>query len=123
MNYPRKSQEMNELYRKFGDEDREQMLSDYRELLKLPAFRRVFAGIIKRSRVFGSISYDSVETNYIMKTIGMREMGVDIFVTANNADGELVLKAISERNEIERERARKMEEFVEKKGNTSWKNL
>jgi hypothetical protein len=99
------------------------MLSDYRELLKLPAFRRVFAGIIERSRVFGSISYDSCETNYVMKTIGMREMGVDIFVTANNADGELVLKAISERNEIERERARKMEEFVEKKGNTSWKNL
>lgn len=109
----RRSDAMNELYRKFADEDKEQTLADYRDLLKLPAFRRVLAGILKRARVFGSISYDSVETNYIMKTIGMREMGVDIYATANSADGELVLKAIAERNEIESSRSKLVKELSE----------
>lgn len=125
MNYhhaTRRSEEMNEVYRKFAEEDKAQTVADYRELLKLPAFRRVLAGIFKRARVFGSISYDSVETNYVMKTVGMREMGVDIYTTANNADGELVVKAIAERNEVEKSRMKKLEEFVEKKGKTSWQN-
>ena len=121
----RRSDEVNELYRKFAEEDKAQTQEDYRELLQLPAFRRVFAGILKRARVFGSISYDSIDTNYILKTVGMREMGVDIFAIANNADGELVLKAISERNEVEKSRARKIEDIIEleKKGKTPWKNL
>ena len=55
----RRSEEVKELYRKFGEEDAAQSVEDYRELLQIPAFRRVFAGILKRSRVFGSISYDS----------------------------------------------------------------
>ena len=111
----RKSDRINELHQRFADEDYQQSIADYRELLKLPAFRRLFVGIVKRARVFGSISFDRVETNDVMKQIGWRELGVDIYMTANNADGEMVLKAIQERNEIERDRKRTFE--VEMKGN------
>lgn len=111
----RASDRLNDLHRRYADEDYEQTQADYRELLKLPAFRRVLVGIIKRARVFGSISFDKVETNDVMKQIGWRELGVDIYMTANNADGELVLKAIQERNEVERDRKRTFE--VEMKGN------
>ena len=113
----RRSEEVKELYRKFGEEDAKQTVEDYRELLKIPAFRRVFAGILKRSRVFGSISYDSNDTNAVMKTVGFRELGVDIYLAANQADGQLVLTAISERNELERARRARVDALTEKKGN------
>ena len=38
----RRSEEVKELYRKFGEEDAAQSVEDYRELLQIPAFRRVF---------------------------------------------------------------------------------
>ena len=110
-------EEVKELYRKFGEEDAAQSVEDYRELLQIPAFRRVFAGILKRSRVFGSISYDSNDTNAVMKTVGFRELGVDIYMAANQADGKMVLTAISERNELERARRVKIDALTEKKGN------
>lgn len=113
----RRSEEVKELYRKFGEEDAAQSVEDYRELLQIPAFRRVFAGILKRSRVFGSISYDSNDTNAVMKTVGFRELGVDIYMAANQADGKMVLTAISERNELERARRVKVDALTEKKGN------
>lgn len=99
-----RSERLNELHRRFADEDAEQTRADYRELLQLPAFRRIFVNIVKRSRVFGSISFDQVDTNSVMKTIGFRELGVDIYMAANQADGHMVMKAIEERNAIERSR-------------------
>lgn len=110
----RRSAELNELYRRFAEEDAAQTDADLKKLLQLPEFRRVFAGIVKRSRVFGSISYDSVETNAVMKAVGFREMGVDVYMMANRADGEMVLKAIAERNDLERSRAKKAEALATK---------
>lgn len=108
----RRSEELNALHRQFGEDDARQAQADYRELLKLPAFRRVLVAILKRARVFGSISFDDVNTNQVMKAIGFRELGVDIYMTANAADGAMVLKAIEERNEIERERKTRIENVI-----------
>jgi len=102
--FKRKSERLNELHQRFSDEDYEQNKADYKALLQLPSFRRVLMNIVKRSRVFGSISFDAVDTNTVMKNIGFRELGVDIYMTANQADGAMVLKAIDERNEVERRR-------------------
>ena len=52
-----------------------------------------------------------------MKTVGFRELGVDIYMAANQADGKMVLTAISERNELERARRVKIDALTEKKGN------
>jgi len=100
----RASEKLNDMHRQFADEDYEQNKADYRELLKVPAFRRVLVGILKRARVFGSISMDATETNQVMKMIGWRELGVDIYMAANQADGAMVLKAIEERTAVEKER-------------------
>lgn len=118
-NERKRSEALNELHRSFGDEDAKQMQADYKALLQQPAFRRILVSILKRARVFGSISYDSVETNTVMKAIGFRELGVDIYMAANMADGAMVLKAIQERNEIERDRKARIEILVnqETKGN------
>jgi hypothetical protein len=100
----KRNEDLQRLHNEFAEDDAEQMHLDYKALLQVPAFRRVFVAIIKRARVFGSISYDGCETNAVMKNIGFRELGVDIYMAANEADGEMVLQAIKERNEIERER-------------------
>ncbi len=113
--YRRRSDALNDLYRRFADEDYEQVKADYRVLLQLPAFRRVLMNVVKRSRVFGSISFEKVDTNEVMKSIGFRELGVDIYMTANQADGAMVLKAIEERNAVERERRERIEQAT--KGN------
>jgi len=100
----RASERINDMHRKFSDEDYEQTKADFKALLQVPAFRRVFAWIVKRARVFGSISMDATDTNTVMKMIGWRELGVDIYMTANKADGAMVLKAIEERNKVEMDR-------------------
>jgi len=115
VDFKRKSETLNELHKRFADDDYEQNKADVKSLLQMPAFRRVFVNIVKRARVFGSISFDSVETNQVMKNIGFRELGVDIYMTANQADGEMVLKAISERNELEKHRKSVIENAM--KGN------
>lgn len=99
---------INNLTADFREQDRQQLIADYGELLKLPSFRRVFCALLKRTRVFGSIAMDSVDTNYVMKLIGMREMGVEVYCTGNIANGELVMKAILERNEIEQSRTKQI---------------
>ncbi len=108
--YRRRSDALNELYGRFAEEDREQGRADYRALLQLPAFRRVLMAVVKRARVFGSISPESAETNAVMKAIGFRELGVDIYMSANQADGAMVVKAIEERNAVERERRERIEQ-------------
>jgi len=116
--FRRASDRLNALQKSFADEDYQQMREDYKALLQIPAFRRVFAGIVKRGRVFASIAFDSNETNEVMKNIGWRELAVDIYFTANAADGEMVLKAIKERNDLEKDRkARVDKELNETKGN------
>jgi len=116
-NFRRASDRLNDLQRGFAEEDYRQSQADYRELLQLPAFRRVLASIIRRGRVFSSVAFDSNETNEVMKNIGWRELAVDIYFTANAADGEMVLKAIRERNEVERDRKARIEkEASEAKG-------
>lgn len=113
-----KSEELNALQQQFADDDYNQNQDDLKALLQLPSFRRVFVNIVKRARVFGSISYESADTNIVMKAIGFRELGVDIYMAANKADGEMVMKAISERNELERERKARLDNLVnETKGN------
>ncbi len=111
----RRSDALNDLYRRFADEDYEQTMADYKALLQLPAFRRVLMNVVKRARVFGSISLEGVETNAVMRAIGFRELGVDVWATANRADGSMVLKAIEERNAVERERRERLEKAT--KGN------
>ena len=113
--YRRRSDAVNDLYRRFADEDYEQNKADYKALLQLPAFRRVLMNVVKRSRVFGSISFDKADVNEVMKAIGFRELGVDVWMTANQADGAMVLKAIEERNAVERERRERLEKAT--KGN------
>ena len=108
----KKSEAINDLHRSFAEADAKQMQSDYKALLQRPEFRRILVSILKRARVFGSISYDTVETNAVMKAIGFRECGVDIYMSANAADGEMVLKAIQERNEIERDRKARIEAVI-----------
>lgn len=116
--FKRKSDELNALQQEFADDDYRQNQDDLKALLQLPSFRRVLVNIVKRARVFGSISYESADTNVVMKAIGFRELGVDIYMSANKADGEMVLKAISERNEVERNRKARFEALVNKtKGN------
>lgn len=115
----RASERLNEIHRRFAEEDHEQSVADYRELLKLPAFRRVLAGILKRARVFGSLSRDCTDPNQMMKMIGWRELGVDILFAANGADGAMVLKAIEERNAIERGRK---DEILRITGNNKERN-
>ena len=114
--FRRKSEELNELQKSFADEDYEQTRADFRELLQVPAFRRVLVGIIKKARVFGSISMENTDTNEVMKAIGWRELGVDIYFTANNADGKMVMKAIEERTEIERDRKARIDILVKNNG-------
>ena len=113
--YRRRSDALNDLYRRFADEDHEQTRADYKALLQLPAFRRVLMNVVKRSRVFGSISFDKADVNEVMKAIGFRELGVDVYMAANQADGAMVLKAIEERNAVERERRERLEKAT--KGN------
>jgi len=116
--FKRKSEELNALQQEFADDDYNQNQDDLKALLQLPSFRRVLINIIKRARVFGSISYESADTNIVMKAIGFRELGVDIYMSANKADGEMVLKAISERNELERDRKVRYDVLLNKmKGN------
>ncbi len=105
----RASVKLNEMHRQFADEDYEQMRADYRRLLQDPAFRRVLVGILKRARVFGSVSMDTSDTNAVMKMIGWRELGVDIYFTANTADGAMVLKAIEERTQVEKDRKQRLD--------------
>lgn len=107
--YRRASEKLNAMYKAYADEDYKQTQADYKALLKEAAFRRVLAGILKKGRVFGSIAFDSNETNEVFKTLGWRELAVDIYHTANAADGEAVAKAIAERNEVERERRERFE--------------
>lgn len=107
--YRRRSDAVNDLYRRFADEDYEQIRADYKALLQLPAFRRVFMSVVKRARVFGSVSFDGADTNGVMRTIGYRELGVSVYMEANQADGAMVLKAIEERNAVERERRERLE--------------
>lgn len=114
----RVSEEVQNLHRQFAEDDAKQNQADLKALLKMPEFRRFLIGVLKRARVFGSVSFDTVETNAVMKAIGFRECGVDIYMAANVADGAMVLKAIEERNEIERDRKAHIDALVnEKKGN------
>lgn len=114
--YKRESERLNEMHRVFAEEDAKQAQADYKELLQLPAFRRVLASIFKRGRVFASIAYDSNNTNEVFKTIGWRELAVDIYFTANAADGEKVLLALTERTAIEKERKARFEQAMNMKG-------
>lgn len=100
----RKSTELKKLHAQFAQEDYAQNQQDLKALLKIPAFRRFFISVVKKAHVFSSIIMDETQTNTVMKELGFRELGVDIYMTANQADGELVLKAIAERTEVERER-------------------
>ena len=121
--FRRRSEELNGLQRRFADEDYQQTKADYRELLKLPAFRRIFAGLMKRGRVFGSLAFEDNETNAVMKNIGWREFAVDVYFTANMADGENTALALKERNDLERQRREECERLTkpdEKKGSRQW---
>lgn len=102
--YKRESERLNDMHRAFAEEDAKQAQADYKELLAIPAFRRVLAAILKRGRVFASIAYDSTDTNEVFKTIGWREFAVDIYFAANAADGEKVLLAMAERTAVEKDR-------------------
>lgn len=114
----RKSMELKKLHAQFAQDDYLQNQQDLKALLKIPAFRRFFVSVIKKAHVFGSIMTDESQTNSVMKNLGFRELGVDIYMTANQADGEMVLKAIQERTEVERERKARIDlVYDEMKGN------
>ena len=117
----RRSEELSRLYREAQDEDYAQTQADFKELLKLPAFRRVLIGILKKARVFGSIAMDVTPTNEVMKLVGWRELGVEIYCTANMADGSMVVQAMDERARVERERKARFEAII-KNSETKGKN-
>jgi hypothetical protein len=104
-----RSQRLNELYEQFGREDADQESADYKELMKIPAFRRVLMGIISRARVFGSVYPESNNANELAYLTGRREYGCEIYALANKADPTGVVEAMTERSKILKFRNQRIE--------------
>lgn len=106
-----------QLYGLFQVEDATQSKADFKEMMKYPAFRRILVSFYNRGEVDKSIrSTDTTATN---REIGYREMGVQLKEAAINADFDAWLLALKERNDIERERAQRLEQVrneIETKG-------
>ena len=101
-NNDEKNKRVSRLYEKFSADDANQLKDDLKDLLEQPAFRRILAYILKRMRVFGSIGGDKPDE--IMRSIGWREAGLDLYYACNRANSKMVIKAIEERNQVEEQR-------------------
>lgn len=101
-NTDEKNKRVSKLYEKFSADDSNQLKDDLKELLEQPAFRRILAYILKRMRVFGSIVGEKPDE--IMRSIGWREAGLDLYYACNRANSKMVIKAIEERNQVEEQR-------------------
>ena len=97
-----KNKQVSLLFDKFSADDANQLKDDLKGLLEQQSFRRFLAYILKRMRVFGSIGGEKPDE--IMRTIGWREAGLDLYYACNRANSKMVLKAIEERNQIEEQR-------------------
>lgn len=97
---------LNELEDRWGKEDREQLIADYRAVLSTPEGRRVISSICGRGGVFGFV-YNKAKGDAISLAYntGRRECATDVYVKANMAAPELVLKMFEERNKLEHARA------------------
>lgn len=103
----RRQRELNE---RFEREDRETEDADLAEVLGTEAGRRLFSGIIGRGRVFGKVfEIAGGDPTRLAYETGRREFAVSIYQKANLLQPALVLKAITERNEMFAARKRQMD--------------
>jgi len=113
-----KSEKVNALYAQFRKDDAEQMFADFKELMKLGAFRRVLIGMTKRGMLEKSLP-DTQDPSVTAKWIGYREFAVQLAESAKQADFESWQLAERERKYIDDERKRRIDILTgnETKGN------
>ena len=110
----RTSEELRKLYDQFGREDREQLDEDVKAVLRTAPGRRVLMAILCKEHVFGTIGESGESTNQAMIEVGRHNLAQDILTMANHADCDAVASAMKERNDLLRERNRRIAKVKER---------
>lgn len=110
----RAAEALNAARASFAAEDAAQELDDWGTLLKDARFRRVLAAALSSAGVFGPL--DATEANAAMRALGRRDMGLALLAAARRADGAMAMRAIAERDGLERERAERLDALARGEG-------